>query len=112
MADKAKVDGVTIKLDGVEYTLPPLPLAKMPKIKTLMEGGDMSDEFVGTLIDAIHWSLGRNYPALKREEVESSVDMLNWKEVLNAFMVVNGFAPVEGAPSLGEAPSAASHSAT
>lgn len=111
MADKTKVDGINIKLDGVEYVLPPLPLAKMPKIKKLMEGGDMSDEFVGTLIDAIHWSLQRNYPELKREEVESAVDMKNWKEVLNAFMEVNGFAPAGGSPA-GEAQSAETVSAT
>ena len=71
-------------------------------MKTLMEGGDMTDEFVGTLIDAIHWSLQRNYPELKREDVESAVDMLNWKEVLNAFMTVNGFAAA-GEPKAGEA---------
>jgi hypothetical protein len=106
MAEKTKVDGVAVTLDGVEYTLPPLPLAKMPKIKTLMEGGDMTDEFVGTLINAIHWSLQRNYPAIKHEDVESAVDMLNWKDVLNAFMRVNGFASAGEAPA-GEAQGAA-----
>lgn len=99
------IDGGKITLAGKEYTLPPLPLAKMPKIKQLMEGGEMTEEFVGALVDAIHWSLQRNYPVMKREVVESNVDMLNWKAVMDVFMTVNGFAPKkgeEGAP-LGEA---------
>ena len=109
MAAKTHVDGIEVKLAGEAYTLPPLPLAKMPKIKKLMEGGDLTDEFVGCLVDAIHWSLQRNYPDLAREIVETNVDMLNWKEILDAFMETNGFAqrPGAGAQS-GEAHAAAS----
>ena len=109
MADKAKIDGVAITLAGEAYTLPPLPLARMPKIKTLMNGGDsMSEEFVNALVDAIWWSLQRNYPDIVREAVSDNVDLKNWKIVLDAFMNTNGFAPVAGAQPSGEAQAATS----
>lgn len=98
MSDIVKVDGVKIVLSGKEYVLPPLTFSKMPKINALMEGGTMSPEFVETLINAIHWSLQRNYPTLLREEVDSSVDILNWKVVLDAFMSVNGFSATGNPP--------------
>lgn len=99
-----KVDGVEITLNGEKYTLPPLPLVRMPKIKAIMEGGDMSDEFVDTFADAIHWSLLRNHPDLDRGVVADNLDMTNWKDVLAAFMKVNGFEPNKENQPSGEAP--------
>ena len=90
-----KYEGVKVELTGREYILPPLPISKMPKVKALMDGGEVSDEFVGSLLNAIHWSLLRNYPALEFSVVEDSIDLKNWQGILGAFMQVNGFAKGE-----------------
>jgi hypothetical protein len=103
------VDGEQINLGGQQFTLPPLPLVKMPKIKALMSGsGDITEEFTDGFVNAVFWSLQRNYPDTKREFVEESIDMTNWQAVQQAFMKTNGFqAKAEGAPASGEAAGAA-----
>lgn len=103
---KKMVDGEKITLGGQEFVLPPLPLAKMPKIKALMSGSeDITDEFTDGFVNAIFWSLQRNYGNdVTHEFVESAIDMTNWQAVQQAFMRANGFqAKPEGAPASGEA---------
>lgn len=105
---KKLVDGEKITLGGQEFVLPPLPLAKMPKIKALMSGSeDITDEFTDGFVNAIFWSLQRNYgDTVRREFVEESIDMTNWQSVQQAFMKANGFqSKPEGAPASGEAAS-------
>lgn len=100
---EVKVAGEPIALNGVTYILPPLPLVKMAKVGKLMQGGNfMEDEaYVGSLVDAIHWSLQRNYGKdFQREIVEENLDMNNFQSVMNAFMQVNGF---QKKPGQGEA---------
>lgn len=89
----AKVDGKIIKLGGIEYVLPPLPLIKMSKVSLLMQGGDIMREgdYVNNLIDALLWSLQRNYKDLEKEIVSENLDMSNFKTIMDIFMEVNGF---------------------
>ena len=87
-----QVVGENIELSGETFVLPPIPLVRMAGIKKLLSGGDFTEdpEYVGNLIDAIYWSLLRNYPELDRKTVEDGVDMVNIKELLDAFMLTNG----------------------
>jgi len=100
-----KVQGEVITLGSEEYVLPPLPLIKMSSIKRLMSGGDFTEdeEYVGSLVDAIYWSLKRNYPQMDRETVELNLDMANFQAVMDAFMKTNKMTPKAGAPATGEA---------
>lgn len=99
-----KVKGVVITLDGEEYVLPPLPLRRISEVRSLMEGGDpmTNPEFVMTLVRAIVWSLERNYPDIKIEAIQDSIDMTNYGTVVAAFTEANGF--VNKSTVAGEAP--------
>lgn len=97
MSENVKVAGEKIVLAGTEYVMPPLPLVKMSSVKKLMDGGDfMSDEgYVEAMVNAVHFSLQRNYPDVERTVVSDNLDMTNFKKILDAFMTVNGFAKKE-----------------
>lgn len=96
------IDGEQITLAKTEYTLPPLPLRHMSKIKRLMSGGDITtdEEYASSLIDALWFSLNRNYPGIDRTVIEDNLDMTNFEQIVQAFMVVNKFASKE--PQQGE----------
>lgn len=100
-----KVKGEVITLEGTDYVLPPLPLKRIPDVKVLMTGGDpFSDPaYIDALINALHWSLLRNYPEMPRTLLEESLDMTNYSRILNAFMVTNGFVAAPTDAVLGEA---------
>jgi hypothetical protein len=102
-----QVNGEEIQIGNEKYVLAPLPLIKMASVKRLMSGGDFmgDDEYVQSLINAIYWSLLRNYPTLDRAVVENGLDMTNFQPIMNAFMSVNGFAnkPSDAEAVAGEA---------
>jgi hypothetical protein len=103
MTNDLKYQGVPLKLGRQEYILPALPLKRLKEASPLMTGTIASDGYVDTLIQAVYWSLLRNYPELKVEEVEDSVDMLNYGDVVKAFTAANGFVVTEQVASTGEA---------
>jgi len=88
-----KVEGFDILLGGKLYCLPPIPLVKVAKVARMLHGGNViQDElYVESLVDAIFWSLERNYPDIVRADVADNLDMVNFKSVLEAFMMINGF---------------------
>lgn len=93
-------EGEEIVLAKQKYILPPIPLIKMAKIGQLMKGGDFTQDeaYVEALIDALWWSLQRNYgKTFPRETVELNLDASNINATMAAFMKVNGFAAL--APS-------------
>lgn len=104
MSQKNMIDGETIELGGAQYVLPPLPLIKMPKIKALMEGvSEVSEEYVKLFVDAIQWSLARNYPDLPEDFAARLIDMQNWETCFTAFMRVNRLEATTGQDSEGKA---------
>ncbi len=91
--EDVKVKGQPITIDGATYILPPLPLKRMPDVALLMQGGNpMQDPaYIETLINAIWWSLKRNYPTLEITVIEDGFDMTNYEDILKAFMLANKF---------------------
>ena len=89
-----KHDGITLKLGGEEYIVPPLSLGQVkrlfPVIEKMQSAGDTLDKF-SSLVAIAHAALSRNYPELKFEEVEELVDMGNFKKVMDAVMGASGF---------------------
>jgi hypothetical protein len=89
------VPGVEIQLGSEKYTLPPLPLIHMGSIRKLLAGGSTleDDDYVNSLVNALHLSLQRNYPEVQREVVAANLDMVNYKHCLTAFMEANNLTP-------------------
>ena len=90
--DDVNVPGEAIRLGRLFYVLPPAPLVHMPKLKAVLSGGDFSaDEgYSNALVDAVYYSLRRNYPTVGREQVAENIDMTNFRGVMDAFMKANG----------------------
>jgi hypothetical protein len=87
-----RVKGQKITLLETEYILPPLPLTYMDDIQPLLDGGTTQNKaYVGALISAVHLSLLRNYPDMNRSVVADNLDMTNYADIVNAFMVTNKF---------------------
>jgi hypothetical protein len=89
-----KHEGITIKLAGEEYVVPPLSLGQvkrlLPNIEKMQQGTDTLDKF-SSVVAIAHAALNRNYPDLKYEDVEELIDMGNFKAVLDAVMGASGF---------------------
>lgn len=90
-----------VNVPGVEYpftkttklVIPPLALGALEqmldRINAVMDG-EFTMEGVGTVIDATHAALRRNYPEMTRDEVAELVDLRNMREVLEAVMNASG----------------------
>lgn len=91
------IQGPDIALGLETYILPPLPLVKIAGIKVLMAGGDVFDEaYTKALTDAIFHSLKRNYPDIKMETVENGVDLSNFQDTVEKFLIANKLDKQEG----------------
>lgn len=95
----AQIDGVTIKLGGQEYVVPPLCLGDarrlLPQVqevqKRIQTGEPPDDKTFATVVDVVGSALRRNYPDIKDEDLEKVLDLGNFKSVMNAAMGVSGF---------------------
>lgn len=89
-----KHDGITIKLAGEDYVVPPLSLGQvkrlLPNIEKMQQGSDTLAKF-SSIVAIAHAALSRNYPDLKYEDLEEILDMGNFKTVLDAVMGASGF---------------------
>jgi hypothetical protein len=86
-----KVPGLANVLPG--YVLPPLSLGALEQLHERIKAvnGDFSSaDQIGTVIDAAHAALRRNYPDLTREQVGDLVGLENMAEVFDACMDVSG----------------------
>ena len=100
---KRNITGEEIIINDEKFLLPPLPLVKLAKIGKLMQGGNTfeDEEYVVAIIDAIFWSLQRNYPEVERQMIEDNLDITNFQTILDAFMSVNKL--IQKGEELGEA---------
>jgi hypothetical protein len=82
---------------GKVLVIPPLALGDLEQlldpINDVMNGA-MDKAAIGTVIDAAHAALRRNYPELERAEVGNLIDLRNMQEVLHAVMNASGMEPV------------------
>lgn len=104
MSDVAKVPGSPITILGVEYTLAPVPLIKMPEVQPLLKGGNfMTDaSYTSALVSGIFFGLRRNHPQVTREMVEDNLDNTTLKPWMHAFLEANGMQ--SGGTGSGETP--------
>lgn len=94
---EVKVDGLEIQLGKLNYILPPIPVIRMTKIGYLFEAGsDDQEQYIETLIKAVHWSLLRNYPEMEYSFVENNIDTVNMPSIMKAFLEVNMLQRTDG----------------
>lgn len=91
MTDTAKIEGVTVKMNGTDRIIPPLNFkalkAMRAEIETLTNiDGAPSDTQMATVVKVVKAALIRNYPNITDEEVEDGIDMGNLQAVLHATM--------------------------
>jgi len=88
------IDGIILKLNGMEYTIPPLTLGQvkrlLPVIEKMQKESEPIEKFE-SVVKVAHAAFSRNYPDMKVEEIEEMIDLGNMKMVLDAIMGVSGF---------------------
>lgn len=91
---EVKHKGVPMVFEGKTWVLPPITLGKLEQLQArlakLSANDVLSPESVRTMLDAIHASMQRNYPALTREQVGEMVDVGCMVEAFEAVMDVSG----------------------
>lgn len=87
------IPGISYPFPGKQLVIPPLSLGDLEqlldRINAIVAGG-MDRGSIGTVIDATHAALRRNYPDMLREEVAGLLDLRNMRDVLNAVMSASG----------------------
>lgn len=104
LAPNAKMlDGVSVKMMGEEFTIPPLNFAQIKKLQPVIAqftavktGTVFSIEQIEGISKVVHAAMSRNYPQITLEEVEEMIDLTNAETVINAVMNNSGFVRPEG----------------
>ena len=92
------IDGVTLKLGGEGYVVPPMGLKDMRRLKDGIaslamlstQGRDMTDDQWKSMIELVLTTLRRNYPNLTKEKVEDFLDLGNVGPLFQAIMNASG----------------------
>lgn len=89
------IDGVTVKLAGKDYVIPPLTFKALrklqPKLAVINSMGSVpTDEQMQAVVDLVHGAMVRNYPEMTANDVEELLDMKNTPTVIQALMGVSG----------------------
>lgn len=88
-----KHQGIPFNFDGRTLVIPPLSLKAIKQLQGRLSDLDernISPEYIGTVIDAVHAALQRNYPEMKREDVAGLLDIQNMQEVMACVFDVGG----------------------
>jgi len=89
-----KIDGVTMKLGGEDYVIPPLNFRQLKNLYPVIEGmqgeTDPLKRFEA-VVKITHAALSRNYPEITLETVEDLIDLNNLKSLIDAIMGISGF---------------------
>ncbi|WP_337881807.1 hypothetical protein [Chromobacterium haemolyticum] len=92
MTEIVKVKGVPVTLGDKKYIIPPLNLGALEQLQERLAAftGGIDAASVGTVLDAAHAALLRNYPGITRDDVAAVVDVGNMGDVMEAVMDVSG----------------------
>lgn len=88
-----RVKGIPVELGGTVYIVPPLSLGALEQLQDALSAftGDIRDpKQIGTIIEAAHSALRRNYPDITRAEVADLLGLENMMEIMSAVMDVSG----------------------
>lgn len=89
----AKIKGILFDFGGESLVIPPISLGALEQLQERIGSftGDVTDsQQVGTVIDAAHAALQRNYPEMTRAQVANLIDVANMGDVFTSLMDVSG----------------------
>ena len=108
MSGVVKVAGIKFAFADRELVIPPLSLTAheqlVDRLDAVRSGGLVGAASTGTIIDAVHAALKRNYPEMTRDEVGELLDLGNMSEALEAVMDVSCMKRKARDAAPGEAP--------
>lgn len=87
------IPGILFPFGSEDLVVPPLALGDLELLQerlAAMQLDAMNRESMGTIIDATHAALQRNYPALTREAVGRLIDLGNMADVIQCVMDISG----------------------
>lgn len=87
-------DGVTIKLGGRDFVVPPLNMKSVRAVEPLLpdlNGDNGPEKANAALFAVIQMAMRRNYPGITVEELEELIDLGNLAKVASAALA--GFGP-------------------
>jgi hypothetical protein len=89
------IDGVTIRIGGRDWIVPPLTLGQMrrllPQLQRLNQvGPDMGLDEIDVIVELVTAALGRNYPELTADTVAELLDLGNAAGVVHAILTGSG----------------------
>lgn len=86
------IPGITLKLGGNDFVVPPLTLGALEDLQERIKtyDGSISAPSIGTVIDCALAALRRNYPEITRDQVRDMIDVSSMGNVMQAVMDVAG----------------------
>jgi hypothetical protein len=91
------IDGVTVRMGGADWVIPPLNFRLLRKLQTrladltaLGRSGAPTADVMDAVVDLVHPAMQRNYPEITREQVEDMLDMGNMGPTIQAIMGASG----------------------
>lgn len=100
-AATVKWPGIEVTLGGQPYVLPPLPIWFLEQHEDL-DFENLKGVPARLVVDAVHASLARNYPAMTREDVANLVDVSNMGDLFVLTLDASGLRRKEGAEATGK----------
>lgn len=97
--EQKQIDGVTIRLGGNDYVVPPLSFKQVKKLLPRLQLLAKMDPISATpeqrtlVVELVQSALSRNYPEVTMEEVEDMLDLGNMLGVLKAVTGISGLIP-------------------
>ena len=88
-----KIKGIDVDFAGEVLTIPPLALGDLELLQErlgALQLGALDPASIGTVVDATHAALRRNYPDITRDKVASILDLENMADVIESVMDVSG----------------------
>jgi hypothetical protein len=89
------VDGMSIKMGGKEYIVPPLNFKQLRNLKTQIESlsgisGAPDGDQIEAVTQIVQAALSRNYPEITTDDVEGLIDLFNLRTIISAIMGISG----------------------
>ncbi len=88
------IEGMTLKIGGAEYIIPPLNFRQLKKLYPVIEQMQKTDnpmDQMQAVVTIAQAALSRNYPEMTIEQVEEMIDLNNIRQVIEAIMGISGF---------------------
>lgn len=99
------IPGVNISMGGNDWTVPPLTLGQLRRLKDKIQAmteiehdaRGITSEQIDSIAEIVATALSRNYPDMTAERVLELIDVGNARAVISAVLTGSGWQPGEAA---------------